>query len=92
MDTLVILAGVLGVGDLLLTRVWWRERRRRRKAERAADTYIRDNYRLMDALERKAALKRTGPVVVPLDASPGQIREAVDTLRARQTAQSGGIA
>lgn len=91
MDTVFILAGVFGVGDILLARVWLRERRRRRKAERSADTYIRDNYRLMDALERRAAQKQ-GPVVVTMPTSTRAIRQAVDELRARQVAQPGGAA
>ena len=67
MDTLFILAGVLGVGDLVLMRIYWRERRLRRKAERSADGYIRDNYRLMDALERKAGIRSASKgVVLPL--------------------------
>ena len=91
MEPVFILVGVLAVGDALLARWAWRERRRRRKAEAAADTYIRDNSRLMDALERKAAQKH-GPVVVSMPTSTRAIRQAVDELRARQVAQPGGVA
>jgi hypothetical protein len=58
MDTLFILAGLLGVGDILLLRAVARERARRRKAERNACSALRDNLRLMDALERKVSLRR----------------------------------
>lgn len=58
MDSLFILAGLLGVGDLLLLRLVARERGRRRKAERNAGVALRENLRLMDALERKVSLRR----------------------------------
>lgn len=64
MDSLFILAGLLGVGDLLLARVWWRERTRRRRAEGQANDAIREKYKLLDIIERKAAkapLRRVHP-------------------------------
>ena len=64
MDSLFVLAGVLGVGDILLVRIWWRERARRRQAESHANDAIREKYRLLDIIERKAAkapLRRVQP-------------------------------
>lgn len=94
MDSLFILAGVLGVGDLLLARVWWRERARRRKAERVGNAALRDNYKLMTALERKASgqPRGGGPVIVELPASRRQVREAISELQARQAMSPGGVA
>jgi hypothetical protein len=90
MDTLFILAGVLGLGDILLLRIVARERTRRRKAERTANSALRDNYRLMDALERKAGTR--APVVAPMPAKPRAIREALSELQTRQAADTGGLA
>jgi len=93
MDSLFMLAGLLGVGDVLLARVWWLERARRRKAERNAGSALRENLRLMDALERRAGLKHPGrPVTVPVDARPRQIREAIAELKTRQASDTGGVA
>jgi hypothetical protein len=58
MDSLFLLAGLLGVGDILLLRVWTRERARRRKAESTANEAIREKYKLLDVIERKAAASR----------------------------------
>jgi hypothetical protein len=81
MDSLFILAGLLGAGDLLLTWYLWQERERRKKAESAAGRVLRDNYRLIDALERKAGIRPPEkPVVVPIGS------------RRRQAAETGGIA
>lgn len=92
MDSLFILAGVLGVSDILLLRVWSHERARRRKAERNAGSALRENLRLMDALERKAGIRPAKPVVVPITAKPRQIQEALAELKARQAADTGGMA
>ena len=93
MDSLFILAGVLGLGDLLLLRVWARERARRRKAESTANDALRHNYRLLDALERKAGIRPPAkPVVVPMNAKPRQIREAIAELKASQVTETGGLA
>lgn len=91
MDSLFVLAGVLGVGDLLLARVWWRERRKRRRAERSADAALRENLRLMDEIDRWARPVATAaPVVVRMPVKPKQIREAIAELKARQVAETGG--
>lgn len=91
MDSLFVLAGVLGVGDLLLARVWWHERRKRRRAERAANSSLRENLRLMDEIDRWSLQRATGePVVVRMPAKPKQIREAIAELKARQVAETGG--
>lgn len=90
MDSLFVLAGVLGVGDILLARVWWHERRKRRRAERAANSALRENLRLMDAVERRDR-PAPGPVIVPLSARPQQIREAIAELKVRQVAETGGV-
>lgn len=93
MDSLFVLAGVLGIGDILLARVWWRERRKRRRAERAANSALRENLKLMDAIERRArAVAPSGPVVVHLPAQPQQIREAIAELKTRQVVETGGAA
>lgn len=73
MDTLFLLAGLLGVGDLLLTRSWLRERARRRKAESAANAAIREKYKLLDVLERKAARPASRRVVVPMSPTTGGV-------------------
>jgi hypothetical protein len=90
MDSLFVFAGLLGVGDLVLARIWWRERMRRRVAERHADEAIRKNYKLLDAIERKAVRASTGPVIVSMPARPRQIREAITELQTRQAAETGG--
>ena len=88
MDSLFILAGVLGVGDLLLGRLWWRERTRRRKAERHADEALRDKYKLLDALERKAAKAPLRPSSEASVTGAGtNIRDVREALR---QARSGG--
>jgi len=93
MDPILILIFALAAGDLILLRVVSRERARRRKAERNAGSALRENLKLMDALERRATNRpRPAPVVVPLDARPRQIREAVAELKARQVADTGGAA
>ena len=91
MDSLFILAGLLGVGDLVLIRFWWRERARRRKAERVGSAALRDNLKLMSALERKAsgAPRTGGPVIVELPATRHQVRQAIADLQARQAAPGG---
>ena len=61
MDTLFLLAGLLGVGDLVLARVWWRERHKRRRAERTARTALIDNLSLQAALDRRRMAKVTLP-------------------------------
>jgi hypothetical protein len=94
MDTLFLFAGVLGVGDLVLLRVLWRERARRRKAERHANAALRDNYKLMSAIERKASgqPRGGGPVIVELPATRRQVQDAIVELQSRQVAQTGGAA
>ena len=93
MDTMLLLAAGLGLGDLLLVRLWWRERQRRRKAERHANTVIRDTMRLKDALERRAGRRPSpGAVDVPLHAKPREIREALLELHHRQARETGGVA
>jgi hypothetical protein len=92
MDSLFLIAGLLGIGDLLLARIWWRERARRRVAERHADEAIRKNYKLLDAIERKAVRAARGPVVVPISARPVPIQEAISELKTRQVAETGGTA
>lgn len=89
MDTLFILAGLLGLGDLVLLLIWAHERGKRRTAERHANEAIREKYRLLDALERKAA-KARGPVVVPIGAKARDIRDAIAELTARQAAETRG--
>lgn len=64
MDSLFILAGILGVGDLLLARSWWRERHRRRRIERRAATALRENLTLKDAIARRAADGSSRPVAM----------------------------
>ena len=100
MDSLFVLAGVLGVGDLLLARVWWHERRKRRRAERAANSSLRENLRLMEELMRPQVARhqplgsrpvaKGDPVVVRMPAKPKQIREAIAELKGRQVAGTGG--
>lgn len=91
MDSLFILAGVLGVGDMVLARVWWHERRKRRRAERAANSSLRENLRLMDEIDRWARPVAKGdPVVVRMPAKSQQIREAIAELKGRQVAETGG--
>jgi hypothetical protein len=91
MDSLFVLAGVLGIGDLLLARVWWHERRKRRRAERAANSSLRENLRLMDEIDRWVRQRATGePVVVRMPVKPKQIREAIAELKGRQVAETGG--
>lgn len=94
MDALFILAGVLGVGDLVLVRIWWRERHKRRRVERCARAALRENLSLKDALERRRMVKAGPaagrPVTVPLSASPTTIAAAVAELKRRRTAQPGG--
>lgn len=94
MDSLFILAGLLGVGDILLARVWLRERTRRRKAERVGNAALRDNLKLMSALERRASNspRGGGPVIVEMPTTPRQIRDAIAELKDRQTASVGGAA
>ena len=94
MDSLFLLAGLLGVGDILLLRVVVRERARRRKAERIANAALRDNLKLMSAIERKASgqPRGLGPVVVEMPATPRQVRQAIAELQARQAADAGGVA
>lgn len=94
MDTMFLLAGLLGLGDILLVRIWWRERARRRKAERVGNAALRDNYKLMSALERRASgLPRGGgPVIVEMPATRRQVREAISDLQARQAMSPGGVA
>ena len=96
MDSLFVLAGLLGVGDLVLTRAWWRERARRTKAERHADEALRDKYKLLDALERKAvkASPRPERTIEYAGSNIKDIREALRQARERdhRTAESGGIA
>lgn len=84
MDSLFILAGILGVGDLVLARSWWRERHRRRRIERCAATALRENLTLKDALERRAAQGKSQPVVVRASAPPQSIQAAIAELRARK--------
>jgi hypothetical protein len=91
MDSLFVLAGVLGVGDLLLARVWWHERRKRRRAERAANASLRENLRLMDEIDHWARPVAKGdPVIVRMPVKPKQIREAIAELKGRQVAETGG--
>jgi hypothetical protein len=94
MDSLIILAAVFGMGDLVLGRIWWRERARRRKAERNANAALRDNFKLMSALERKASgqPRGGGPVIVELPTTRRQVRDAIAELQSRQPAQTGGAA
>ena len=94
MDTVFILAGVFGLGDIVLARAWWRARAKREKAERVANAALRDNYKLMSALERRASGQPRcgGPVIVEMPTTPRQIRDAISELKARQTAQVGGAA
>lgn len=92
MDSLFLLAGLLGAGDILLAWYLWQERQRRQKAESTANRFIRDNYRLIDALERKAGIRPpASPVVVQMPMKPKAIREARAELQARQAAQTGGV-
>jgi len=66
MDPILILIFALAAGDLILLRVVSRERARRRKAERHAGSALRENLKLMDALERRASVRpRQTPVVAP---------------------------
>jgi hypothetical protein len=86
MDSLFLLAGVLGVGDIILLRVLWRERARRRKAESTANDALRHNYRLLDALERKAGIR------TPAQPSTGDVhthrtRHVFDALNASRRAR-----
>lgn len=91
MDSLFVLAGVLGVGDMVLARVWWHERRKRRRAERAANSSLRENLRLMDEINRWASPAAKGdPVVVRMPVKPKQIREAIAEFKGRQVAETGG--
>jgi hypothetical protein len=94
MDTLFILAGVLGVGDILLLRVWARERRLRRKAETHANDAIREKYKLLDVITRRAspAIRPGRPADVFRHAPPVLIREAIAELQTRQAADTGGVA
>lgn len=89
MDGMLILAFVLGVGDLVLGRIWWHERSRRRKAESHAKDALQQKYKLLDALERKAAKAHREPVVIPIGARPREIREA---LLERPASDGGGVA
>lgn len=94
MDTMFLLAGLLGLGDIILGRAWWRARARREKAERVANAALRDNLKLMSALERRASgtPRGGGPVIVEMPTTPQQIRDAIAELKTRQTAQVGGAA
>jgi hypothetical protein len=94
MDSLFILAGLLGLGDILLLRLVARERARRQKAERHANAALRDNLKLMSALERKASgqPRGGGPVIVELPTSRRQVHHAIAELQARQAAETGGVA
>lgn len=92
MDSLFLLTGLLGVGDLLLARMWWRERRRRRKAETHANDALRAKYKLLDAIERKAAVSpHPRPAVVPIGTNVRDIREMLRQIREQQP-ESGGVA
>jgi hypothetical protein len=92
MDSLFMFAGLLGIGDLLLARVWWRERRRRVKAETHANEAIREKYKLLDAIERKAAVvKPTRPLMTSTAATPREIRETLRQVREQQP-ETGGLA
>ena len=92
MDSLFLLAGLLGLGDILLARVWWRERARRVKAETHANEAIRAKYKLLDAIERKAAVSHPErPVVVPIGTNVREIRETLRQIRERQP-ETGGVA
>jgi hypothetical protein len=87
-----LLAALLGLGDIVLVRIWWRERSRRLRAELHANDAIRKNYKLLDAIERKAAAAKLGPVTIPLCARPREIRDAILELKARQASDPGGAA
>jgi len=90
MDSLFLLAGLLGLGDLLLARVWWRERARRVKAETHANDAIREKYKLLDAIERKAAVRHPErQVVVPIGTNYREIRETLRQIREQQS-ETGG--
>ena len=74
MDGPMIVAALLTVAVTVLGRLWWRERTRRRKAERCADEALREKYKLLDVIERKAARGPQRPVVVAMsgrNAQPG---------------------
>jgi hypothetical protein len=93
MDTLFLLAGLLGLGVILLARFWWRERSRRRTAEGHANEAIRQKYKLLDAIERHAMAPRGSarPVVVPMPATVREAREALRQIREQQP-ETGGTA
>lgn len=69
MDPILILIFALAAGDLILLRVVSRERARRRKAERNAGSALRENLKLMDALERRAVNRPRPTPVSAYDAS-----------------------
>jgi len=78
-DPILILIVALAAGDLILLRVVSRERARRRKAERNAGSALRENLKLMDALERRASVRPRQTTVAAPPPQPVTLRTKLST-------------